>query len=219
MVALFGGFATPVEAAALTALYAFVAETLLYRDLKIFKDAPRVTVECGLLVGGILLILGVAMGFTNYLIDAQVPDRMVEWARASLHSPLYFLLALNVFLLVVGCMMDIYSAIIVVVPLIVPIGAAFGIDPIHLGIIFLANLELGFLTPPVGMNLFMASYRFGRPMPEIVRSILPLLFLRAIGVVLITYVPFLSTALPRWIASGVPRGPSEVWPQTRRGIG
>ena len=197
VVTLLSGVATPVEAAAVTALYAFVVETFFYRDLRLSKDAPRVMTECALLVGGILLILGVAMGFTNYLIDAQVPDRMVDWVRASLRSPFLFLLALNVFLLVVGCLMDIYSAIIVVVPLIVPIGAAFGIDPVHLGIVFLANLELGFLTPPVGMNLFMASYRFQRPMPEIVRSILPLLLIRAVGALLITYVPVLSTLLPR----------------------
>jgi len=197
LVALFGGFATPVEAAALTALYAFIVETFLYRDLRIVRDMPRVVTECGLLIGGVLLILGVANGFTNYLVDAQVPAKMVEWTTASIRSPLMFLLLLNLFLLVVGCLMDIYSAIVVVVPLIVPIGKAFGIDPVHLGIIFLANLELGYLTPPVGMNLFLSSYRFGKPMPEVVRSVLPMLAVFLVGVLLITYIPPLTTLLPR----------------------
>jgi tripartite ATP-independent transporter DctM subunit len=193
--ALFGGFATPVEAAAVTALYAFVVETFVYRDLKMYRDVPRVMAECGLLIGGVLLILGVALGFTSYLITAQVPDRAVEWATQSIHSPWAFLLVLNVFLLIVGCLMDIYSAIVVVVPLITGIGAAFGIDPVHLGIVFLANLELGYLTPPVGMNLFLSSYRFGKPMPEVVRSVVPLLIVLLIGVLLITYIPALSTFL------------------------
>lgn len=196
LVSLFGGFATPVEAAAVTALYAFFIETVIHRDLTIVRDVPRVMAECGLLVGGVLLILGVALGFTNYLVDAQIPAMAVEWATEAIHSPWVFLLLLNLFLLAVGCLMDIYSAIVVVVPLIVPIARAFGIDPVHLGIIFLANLELGYLTPPVGMNLFLASYRFGKPMPEVCRSVLPIIAVRAIGVLLITYVPLLSTALP-----------------------
>ena len=196
---LLGGLATPVEAAAMTAMYAFVVETFVYRDLKVFRDSMRVMSECGLLVGGVLLILGVALGFTNYLIDAQVASKAVEWATATLKSPLLFLLMLNLFLLVVGCLMDIYSAIVVVVPLIVPLGVAFGIDPIHLGIIFLANLELGYLTPPVGMNLFLASYRFNKPMSVVTRAALPLVGVRLIVVLLITYIPFLSTFLPRWL--------------------
>jgi tripartite ATP-independent transporter DctM subunit len=196
---LFGGFATPVEAAALTALYAFVVETLVYRDLKIARDVPRVMAECGLLVGGVLLILGVALGFTNYLVDAQVPTRALEWVTASIHSRWVFLLLLNGFLLIVGCLMDIFSAIVVVVPLIVPMGEAFGIDPVHLGIIFLANLELGYLTPPVGMNLFLSSYRFGKPLSEVYRAAVPMLLVLLVGVLLITYLPPLTTTLPRWL--------------------
>jgi tripartite ATP-independent transporter DctM subunit len=191
-------FLLPAEAAAVTALYALIIETVVHRDLKITSDVPRVMTECGLLVGGVLLILGVAMGFTNFLITAQVPDKGVEWVRGAIQNPLVFLLALNVFLILVGCLMDIFSAIIVVVPLIVPIGLAFGIDPVHLGIIFLANLELGFLTPPVGMNLFLSSYRFGKPMPEVTRATLPMLGVLAVGVLLITYVPLLTTWLPRF---------------------
>jgi tripartite ATP-independent transporter DctM subunit len=197
MVALFGGFATPVEAAAITALYAFVIETLLYRDLEIRKRVPEVMAECGLLVGGVLLILGVAMGFTNYLVDARVPDHAVDWVQGTIESPWVFLLTLNVFLLVVGCLMDIFSAIVVVVPLIVPVATAFGIDPVHLGIIFLANMELGYLTPPVGMNLFLSAYRFDKPVPEVMRSVVPMFLVLLVGVLLITYVPLLTTTLPR----------------------
>lgn len=198
LVGLLGGYATPVEASALTAFYAFLVETLIYRDLKLTRDVPRVMTESGLLVGGILLILGVALGFTNYLIDAQVSTRAVEWATGAIHQPWVFLLLLNLFLLIVGCLMDIYSAIVVVVPLIVPLGQAFGIDPVHLGIIFLANLELGYLTPPVGMNLFISSYRFGKPMSEVTRSVWPMLVVLFLGVLLITYVPILSTLLPNF---------------------
>jgi C4-dicarboxylate transporter, DctM subunit len=194
--ALFSGWATAVQAAALTALYALITQTLLHRDLRLTKDVPRVMAECGLLVGGVLLILGVALGFTNYLVDAEIPAKGVAWVTAAVHSKYLFLLALNLFLLVVGCLMDIFSATIVVVPLLVPLGVAFGIDPIHLGIVFLANMELGFLTPPVGMNLFLSSYRFGKPMMEVTRAVLPVLLLRLVGVLLITYVPILTTFLP-----------------------
>jgi tripartite ATP-independent transporter DctM subunit len=198
LVALFAGIATPVEAAALTALYAFVVEVIVYRDLKLFGDVPRVMAECGLLVGGVLLILGVALGFTNYLVDVQIPARAVEWTTSAVHSRFVFLLLLNLFLLVVGCLMDIYSAIVVQVPLLVPLGVAYGIDPVHLGIIFLANLELGYLTPPVGLNLFLSSYRFGKPIPQVLRATLPYIFVLGAGVLLITYVPALTTSLPRW---------------------
>jgi tripartite ATP-independent transporter DctM subunit len=198
-IGLFSGLATPVEAAALTALYAFLVATVLHRELNIFRDVPRVMAECGLLIGGVLLILGVSLGFTNYLVDAEVPARAIEWTTRTIHSPIVFLLLLNVFLLVVGCLMEIYPAIVVEVPLLVPLGAAFGIDPVHLGIIFLANMELGYLTPPVGLNLLMSSYRFRKPVPEVLRAVLPVIAVLAIGVLLITYIPALTTALPRWL--------------------
>lgn len=197
--ALFGGFATAVEASALTALYAFLIETFVYRDLKLRKDALRVTTECGLLVGGVLLILGVALGFTNYLVDAEVPARAVEWVTGAIQSRWAFLLLLNVFLLVVGCLMDIFSALVVVVPLILPLGEAFGVDPLHLGIIFLANLQVGYLTPPVGMNLFLASYRFHKPLATVYRAVVPLLVVQVVAVLLITYVAPFTTVLPRWL--------------------
>ncbi|HEV2489850.1 MAG TPA: TRAP transporter large permease subunit [Candidatus Acidoferrales bacterium] len=197
-VALFGGFATPVEAAALTALYAFFIESVIHHDLKIFRDAPRVMAECGLLIGGVLLILGVALGFTNYLVDAQVPLRAVDWTTRTIHSQTLFLFLLNIFLLVVGCLVEIYPAIIIEVPLLVPLGAAYGVNPLRLGIIFLANMELGYLTPPVGISLLMSSYRFRKPVGEVLRSVLPVVAVLAIGVLLITYVPALTNLLPRW---------------------
>ena len=160
---LFGGFATLVETAALTVLYAFVVECFIYRDLSLRRDYARVAVECATVVGGVLIILGLAMGLTNYLVQIEAPMRLVACVRAYIHSKFVFLLLLNVFLLVVGALMDIFAAIIVVVPLIAPLGAVFGVDPVQLGIIFLANLELGYLTPPVGMNLFLAAYRFEQP--------------------------------------------------------
>ena len=199
LVAIFGGFTTLVEAAALAALYAFVTQALVNRDLSLRRDLGRVLADCVTTVGGVLVILGVAVGFTNYLVDANVPGRLLEWTQAYVHAPWVFLLGLNLFLLVVGCLMDIFSATFVVVPLIVPLGQAFGIHPVHLGIIFIANLELGYLTPPVGLNLFLASYRFKRPLMEIAVAALPLLLLRAIGVFAITYLPWLTLGLLVWL--------------------
>ncbi|TAJ23243.1 MAG: TRAP transporter large permease subunit, partial [Planctomycetota bacterium] len=193
-------YSTLVEAAALTALYALLVGTVLNRDVSITKDVPRVLSECALLIGGVLLILGVALGLTSWLVDAQIPDQAVEWVRAHVHTQTQFLIALTLFLLVVGCLMDVYSAIFVVVPILVPIGAAFDVDPVHLGVLFLANLELGFLTPPVGMNLFLASYRFKKPMSEVVRASLPMLVVLLVGVLAITFVPWLSTWLPSRMA-------------------
>jgi len=193
--ALFSGAATIVESAALAALYAFVVQVVLRRELSIVGDFRRVFANCVATVGGVLIILGVAVGLTAYLVDAQVPARLVEAAPAYIKSPLVFLLALNVFLLIVGCLMDIFSATFVVVPLLVPLGQLFGIHPVHLGIIFIANLELGYLTPPVGLNLFLASYRFEKPLLEVSVASLPMLAIRALGVLLVTYVPWLTTGL------------------------
>ncbi len=196
LVSLFGGFATPVEAAALTAFYTFVLNVVIHRDLDLRRDTPRVIRECAVLVGGVILILGVALGFTHYLVDAEIPDKAVVWATGAIHSKWLFLLALNVVLLAVGGVVEIYAAIMVIVPLLVPVGEAFGLHPIHLGIIFLANMELGFLAPPVGLNLLLASYRFNKPMAEVTRASLPMLAVMFVGVLLITYIPELSTWLP-----------------------
>ena len=195
-VTFFSKFALPTEAAAVTALYALLIVTVVHRDLKIFRDVPRVTAECGLLVGGILLILGTAMGFTNFLITEHAPEKLVDWATTHIKSPWVFLLALNLILIFVGGLIEIYAAIVVVVPLLVPVGLAFGIDPVHLGIIFLANMELGYIAPPVGLNLLLASYRFNRPILEVMRAVLPMLGVQFIGVLLITYIPPLTTWLP-----------------------
>jgi tripartite ATP-independent transporter DctM subunit len=192
LVSIFGGFCTLIQASAITVLYALAVETVLHRDLHLRRDFPRILVSCAELIGGVFVILGVAMGLTNYLIDAEVPSKGVAWVKERIHSRGMFLLALNGFLLVVGCLMDIYSAIAVVVPLILPIAAAYGVAPLHLGILFLANLELGYLTPPVGMNLFLASYRFEKPVLTVTRASLPFLLLLMIAVLIITYAPGLT---------------------------
>jgi tripartite ATP-independent transporter DctM subunit len=188
----FGGIATLVEAAAATVVMAVVLECGIHRELSFVRDVPRVAVECATLVGGFLIILAAALGLTDYMILAEVPMHLLAVVQAHIESPLLFLLALNLFLLIVGGLMDIYSAIFVVVPLITPMAAAYGIDPLHLGIIFLANLELGYLTPPMGENLFLSAYRFDQPLPTLFRSTLPLWVLLLIGVLLITYLPALT---------------------------
>jgi tripartite ATP-independent transporter DctM subunit len=194
LVAMFSGLATAVEAAALTALYALVVQAFIHRDLSV-RDLLRAFGECVTVIGGVLIILGVAIGLTNYLVGAQVPAKLLEWASTHITSRLMFLLVLNLFLLAVGWLMEIYAAIVVVVPLIVPLGAAFGIHPVHLGIIFIANLELGFLTPLVGLNIFLASYRFKRPVLEVCAAALPMMAILGIGVLVITYIPWLTTGL------------------------
>jgi len=191
---VFGGFTTLVETAALTVIYIFIVEVYLYQDIRL-RDLPKIVIDCATLIGGVLIILGVAMGLTSYLIDAQIPIQILTWAKSAIASKYTFLLMLNVFLLLVGCLMDIFSAIIVIVPLIAPLGIYFGVDPVHLAIIFIANLELGFLTPPVGMNLFLAAYRFDEDMPTIYQATLPFFLVRLIAVGLITYVPILTLGL------------------------
>ena len=189
---IFGGYTTLVETASLISVYIFIIEFVIYKDLK-FNDLRKIILDCSTLIGGVLIILGVAMGLTSYLVDAQIPLHLLEWVKSSISSKFVFLLMLNIFLLAVGCLMDIFSAIIIVVPLITPLGAYFGIDPIHLAIIFIANLELGFLTPPVGMNLFLSSYRFEEPMSNIYKSTLPFFVVMLLSVIAITYIPILST--------------------------
>lgn len=194
--AFFGGYATILETSALAALYALVVQVLIHRNIRIGQPLRRVFAESAATIGGVLIILVVAYGLTAYLIDADIPGTVASWARQYVHSPLVFLLLLNVFLLAVGCVMDMFSAILVIAPLVLPLGAAFGIHPIHLGIIFVANLELGYITPPVGLNLFLASHRFDRPLLSVCRDSLPLLAILLAAVLLITYLPWLTTALP-----------------------
>lgn len=192
---IYGGFFTASEAAAVTAFYVLVIEVFVYRDISIKKDLPRIIKLSMTLVGGILIILGTAMGFTSYLIDEQIPMKILELIKVYITSKIAFLMLLNIFLLIVGCMMDIFSAIIVVVPLITPIAREFGVDPVHLGIIFLANLEIGYSTPPVGINLFIASSRFNKPIFSVYGASVPYLGLLFIALMIITYCPDLSLFL------------------------
>ena len=194
LVGIYGGFFTVTEAAAMTAFYVFIVEVLIYRDLKLHA-VPNVMRESMVLVGAILIILGAALGLTNYLIDEQVPAQMLSFIEQYIDSRIVFLILLNVFLLGVGAMMDIFSAIIVVVPLILPIAQEFGIHPVHLGIIFLANLEIGYFTPPVGINLFISSYRFKETVIELYKATFPFLIIYLIALLIITYVPELSLFL------------------------
>ncbi len=204
IVLIFGGFVLPVTAAAITAAYAILVAAIVNRDLPRGERLVEVFAECGLLVGGVLLILGTAMGLTNLLITEHVPDRLTVWMDSAIDSPWIFLLILNLVMIVLGCVIEIFSAIIVVAPLVVPVANAFGVDPVHLGVIMLASLELGYLMPPIGLNLLMSASRFRRPMLEVASATLPMLAVLAAGVVLITLIPQLSLWLPRWFAVAGP---------------
>ncbi|MBV2095449.1 MAG: TRAP transporter large permease subunit [Candidatus Thiodiazotropha sp. (ex Codakia orbicularis)] len=191
---IYSGYFALSEAAAVTAVYVLIVEVLVYREIPI-KQLPGVMREAMLLVGGILIILGLSMASTNYLIDAEVPSRLFDWLHARVEEPLTFLILLNIFLLALGTMLDIFSALVLMVPLLLPVAVQYGIDPVHLGIIFLANMQIGYFTPPVGMNLFIASYRFDKPIGEIYRATLPWFFILFGAVLIITYWPTLSLAL------------------------
>ena len=197
--ALLGGYATTSESAAVAALYALIVQRFIHRDLPSFGHVVRVAGDCVALVGGVLIILAVAVGLTNYLVNAQVPTMLIDWTQSNIQSKWLFLLALNVFLLLVGTVMDIFSAIVVVVPLILPLAEVYGISQVHLGVIFIANLELGYLHPPLGLNLLLASYRFKKPVLEVTFATLPMLGILFVGVLLITYVPWLTEGLLRWM--------------------
>jgi len=194
MLSFFGGLTTLVESSAIAVLYSLLVEVVIHRDIKI-KDLTGVMRKCIPILGGVLTILALAKGLAYYIVDAQIPMQLTAWVTANIGSKYVFLLILNLALLVTGCFLDIFSAIMVVVPLILPLGEIFGIHPVHLGIIFLANLELGYLTPPVGLNLYLAAYRFEQPMVRIYRDVFPFLVVQLLAVLLITYLPFLTTAL------------------------
>ncbi len=193
---IFSGIMTLVETAAVIVAYVIIIGTLVHKDINIRGQFLAICVKSAALLGGILIILSVSMGFTNYLIDAEIPTRASQWVAANIDNRLTFLLFLNLFLLLVGCVMDIFSAIMVVVPIIIPMAAVFGVHPLHLGIIFLANLELGYLTPPVGMNLFLSAIRFERPLPQVYRDTLPFFILLLLMVLVITYLPGMVLWLP-----------------------
>lgn len=181
------------EAAALAALYILLVEVIIYRDIHPIRDLPRITKESMVLCGAVLVILGASLGLTGYLVQEDVAQTLVETIQSSISSKWMFLLALNIFLLIVGCLMDIFSAIVIVVPLIVPLALQYGVDPFHLAIIFLVNLEVGYSTPPVGMNLFIASFRFRQPVVRLYRASLPFLVLALLALAAITYIEPLST--------------------------
>ncbi len=188
---IYRGLFTASEASSVMAFYVIVTEVFVYKDLNLFRDIPRVAVKSMLLVGAIFMVLGTALGFTNYLIDAQIPDRIFAWLHAYVASKVLFLVLLNAFLLVIN-MIEIFSAIIIVVPIIVPVAAQYGLDPVHLGVIFLLNLEIGYMLPPLGLNLFLASSRFRKKLPTLYRSIGPFLLILLAMLALITYLPDLS---------------------------
>ena len=193
---IYSGLFAISEAAAVTALYATVAQMLLYRDIKP-RALPRIAIDAMTMVGGILIVLGVALAFTNFLVDAEVPQRLFQFMQSHIDSALGFLLLLNLLLLALGAVLDIFSALVIMVPLILPAAVGYGIHPIHLGILFLANMQIGYFTPPVGMNLFIASYRFKKPVLELYWACWPFMAVLLAALLLITYVPWLSMALVR----------------------
>lgn len=194
---IYGGYFTASEAAAVMCFYVIVAEVLVYKDVP-WSKLPGIAREAMILVGAILIVLGCALGLTNYLIDAEVPSRIFEFLHERVKSPWGFLALLNVFLLVVN-MVEIFSAIVIVVPIIVPVALQYGIDPVHLGTLFLLNLELGYMTPPLGLNLFLASRRFDKPLPVLYRAVAPFWFLILAALAVVTYWPGLSLWLPRYL--------------------
>lgn len=198
LVSFFGGLTTLVESAAIAVIYTLVVEVFVHRDIRM-RELSGVILKSVPIIGGVLIILALANALSYYIIDAQIPLQLTSWVQANIGSKYLFLFLLNIALLITGCFMDIFSAILVVVPLIIPLGNVFGIHPVHLGIIFLANMELGYLTPPVGLNLFLASYRFEEPLGKIYRDVLPFFLIQLAAVLLITYIPFLSTGLLNWL--------------------
>jgi len=192
MTGIFGGFVTVTEAAAVTAAYALFIESVIYKEIKLLRDLPDILIDTSKLVGSILIILGIAMGLTNLLIDSQFPNRLLNLIEDHIDSQLQFLLILNLFLLVMGAIMDIFSAIVVIVPIIMPLALRYQIDPVHLGIIFLANLEIGYMTPPVGINLFIASQRFGKTIFTLFRSTFPFLIIMFVWLLMVSYIPELT---------------------------
>lgn len=188
---IYGGFFAVSEAAAVMTLYTLVIKVFAYREVKV-RELPVIVREAMIMVGGILLILGLSLAFTNWLVDAEIPTLLFEWIQTYIESPLTFLLLLNILLLVLGAILDIFSAIVIMVPLLLPVALGYGIDPVHLGIIFLANMQIGYFTPPVGMNLFIASYRFKRSMPDLYKASFPFFWVLLVVLLLITYIPIIT---------------------------
>jgi C4-dicarboxylate transporter DctM subunit len=193
---IYSGYFAVSEAAAITAAYVLLIEVIIYRDIK-WRELPQIMRKSMILVGGLLIILGAALGLTNYLIDEQLPMKLLDFFKAHIVSPYIFLIVLNFFLLAVGCTMGIFSALTVVVPLVSPIAHAYGIHPVHLGIIFLTNLEIGASIPPLGINLFISSIRFEKPVLRLYLASIPFIVILLFALAIITYLPWLSLALLR----------------------
>ena len=191
LLGVYSGFLAISEAAAVTAIYVIVVEVFIYKEVKISQLAAIIQ-KSMVVCGGILLIIGVSLASTNYLIDAEIPMRLFTMVQAHVHNKFVFLILLNILLLILGAILDIFSALVIMVPLILPVAVGYGIDPVHLGIIFLANMQIGYLTPPVGMNLFISSYRFKLPVAEIYRATIPFMLVLLLALVAITYWPGLS---------------------------
>jgi tripartite ATP-independent transporter DctM subunit len=196
---LIGGLTTPTESAALTVAYAILTQTIAHRELSL-KILGQSLSDCAQIIGGVMLILGMALGLTNFLVDAGIPDAAIEWVQGVIPNKFMFLLVLSVFLFAAGALMEIFAAIVVLVPLLLPVALSYGIDPIHFGIIFLASMELGFLCPPAGMNIFFASAMFGKPIRYVAASVLPALLAIFLGTLMIAWLPILSTWLPSLFA-------------------
>jgi len=190
----FSGLTTLLETASLTVLYVVLVEVVIHREVA-WRQLPEIALKAMPIIGGVLIILAMSRGLAYYIIDEQVPTLMSTWIENNIQSKFLFLILLNIVLIITGCFMDIFSAIMVVAPLVIPIGEVFGINPVHLGIIFLANLELGFMTPPVGMNLFLSSYRFEMPLSKIYVNVIPFFLLQLVALLVITYVPWFTTVL------------------------
>ncbi len=191
---IYGGYVVVSEAAAVTAVYVLIVEVFIKREIPL-RELPRIIRESMMLVGAIIIILGVSLASTNYLVDAEIPSQLFDTIRAHIDNKWTFLILLNLFLLVLGMMLDIFSALVIIIPIILPIAAGYGIHPVHLGLIFLANMQLGYFTPPVGMNLFIASHRFNKPVMELYLASLPFFFILLFAVLVITYWPALSLFL------------------------
>jgi tripartite ATP-independent transporter DctM subunit len=189
IVSIVSGVATVVESAALAALYSVLIEVVGFRNIHPTRQLPQVLASAATLVGSVVILMGAAMTLSQYLVLAGIPTMLLEWVQAHIHSPIVFLLILNVLLLVLGSVFEMYSAIVLLAPLVAPLGVAYEVDPVHLGVVFLANLELGFLLPPMGLNLFLSATRFGQPLSRLYKDGLPFLLLMSAGVLLVTYFP------------------------------
>jgi tripartite ATP-independent transporter DctM subunit len=195
---LVSGLATPTESAALTAAYAILTQAFAHRELS-WATLGKCLTDCAQIIGGVMLILGMALGLTNYLVDSGLPNDAIDWVQGAIPEKWVFLLALNVFLLAAGSLMEIYAAIVFLVPLLLPVALSYGIDPVHFGIIFLANMEMGFLAPPAGMNLYFASAMFEKPIRYVAVAVLPALLAIFLGTLAVSWIPLLSTGLASWL--------------------